>query len=153
LVFGRAEFGVAPNDILVAEMGTVIPQFKGGRLFSTPTEREERVRLLDRKPRKAPAGVEFEWPGFKVQLVDLDGGRVQDFLVNTTRGPATAARGGGLERPVQLEWGPDGALYVVDFGVLSVFELDEGTAMNAHVDTGVIWRVRRAESRPLRGAE
>jgi hypothetical protein len=55
--------------------------------------------------------------------------------------PAVAAQDhGGLCRPITAEWGPDGALYVVDFGL---FEFSQ-SGMNARPDTGVIWKVVRS---------
>ncbi len=150
IVFGRSAFGIDPDDLLVAEMGTIVPQFKGGQLFWPAPDREERALIQDHMPAGAPSDANFDWPGFKVQRVDLATGTLQDFLVNTERGPATAWRGGGLERPLQLEWGPDGALYVVDFGVISSRQREKITVLNAHIRTGVIWRVRRAGMPPLR---
>lgn len=146
LVFGRTEFGVDPNSVLVAEMGTLLPHFKGGRLFYSAVDREERMRLQDTMPRPSPPDIDFDWPGFKVQIVDLRSGKARDFLVNQAKGPATAQRGGGLERPFRLEWGPDGALYVVDLGIVSVSEHEGKTYANAHASTGVVWRIRLQNS-------
>lgn len=80
--------------------------------------------------------------GFKVVRVDPRTGVVHDFLVNrgTMNGPASRLESGGLERPIAARFSPDGsALYVVDFGVMTVGlrgpEPREGT--------GVVWRVTR----------
>ena len=133
MVFGRQEFGVPANDILVAEFGTIIPFFKGNTFHpklpkGVPTEDE------------APEGVEYNWPGFKVQQVNLQTGEATDYVYNRTNLPASATENaGGLERPIQLEWGPDGSLYIVDFGIVEFH--DKG--MNAHPKTGVIWKVRK----------
>lgn len=108
MVFGRQEFGIPENNILVAELGTIVIHMDS-------------------------------LPGFRVQRVDLDTGQVSDFLVNRNEKPASATGGGGLERPIQLEWGPDGSLYVVDFGVINLTP----QGMQAQANTGAIWRVSR----------
>jgi hypothetical protein len=143
MVFGRREFGMDPHDILVAEMGTIVPQFKGEQLYPPDAQSSGRPRPQNAGdaglPGVPPPDTQTDWPGFKVQLVDLDTGRAQDFLINRHHGPATAGSGSGLERPLQLEWGPDGALYLVDFGVISLTPM----GMRAHAHTGIIWRVSR----------
>ena len=139
MVFGRREFGIDPNRILVAEMGTIVRQFKGKELYPPGKQRPGEEMEDDPLPADPPAGVDTSWPGFKVQLIDLESGRVQDFLKNHNEGPATATSGSGLERPLQLEWGPDGALYVVDFGIISMTKM----GMKSYPHTGVIWRVSR----------
>ena len=78
-------------------------------------------------------------PGFRVQQVNLETGAIQDFLINTSGKPASAT--GGLERPIQLEYNPDGALYVVDFGVVNI----SSQGLFAEEHTGVVWRVTREE--------
>lgn len=147
MVFGRREFGMDPNHILVAQMGTIVPQFKGKQLYPPGKQIPgEPAAEEDAMPGNPPRDVNANWPGFKVQLVDLAAGRVQDFLVNRHAGPATAGSGSGLERPLQLEWGKDGALYVVDFGVVSLTKM----GMMAHAHTGVIWRVSRGPAHTAR---
>jgi glucose/arabinose dehydrogenase len=83
--------------------------------------------------------------GFKVVRVDPDEGVVRDFAVNRgkTNGPASRSGAGGLERPVSVRFDPAGtALYVVDFGVMTV-----GSQGPAPVPgTGVLWRIRKAGS-------
>jgi hypothetical protein len=106
-VFGRPDFGVPEDEMLVAEFGTVVTYLRQ------------------------------ELPGFRVQRVNLTTGGVADFLVNKSGKPASATGGGGLERPIMLEWGPDGALYLVDFGVINITE----KGMNAQPNTGVVWKV------------
>lgn len=103
-------FGFDDDEILLAEFGTVVTYLRQ------------------------------ELPGFRVQRVDLETGQVVDFLVNKSKQPASATGGGGLERPIQLEYGPDGALYVVDFGVINI----TATGLDARPNTGVIWKVTRA---------
>lgn len=108
-VFGRPAFGVGADEVLVAEFGTVVV------------------------PKRD------ELPGFRVQRVNLVTGASADFLVNRTGKPASATFGGGLERPIQLTWGPDGALYVVDFGRIDL----TAKGMEAKPNSGVVWKVTR----------
>lgn len=81
--------------------------------------------------------------GFKVVRVDVADGTVRDFAVNraSTNGPASRVGGGGLERPVAARFTPDGsALYIVDFGVMTMSE----QGPQPRPGTGVLWRVTRA---------
>jgi glucose/arabinose dehydrogenase len=79
--------------------------------------------------------------GFKVVRVDVESGRVEDFAVNRRdQGPASQVGGGGLERPVAARFDPSGAaLYVVDFGVLTVGP----QGPQPRPGTGVLWRIVR----------
>lgn len=80
--------------------------------------------------------------GFRVVRVDVQTGVVRGFAENREgHGPATYSGGDGLERPIAVRFSPDGtALYVVDFGVLTM------TADGPHPypGTGVIWRIKRS---------
>ncbi|HYO16508.1 MAG TPA: PQQ-dependent sugar dehydrogenase [Thermoanaerobaculia bacterium] len=90
--------------------------------------------------------------GFKVSRVNVETGRIEDFAVNRPdKGPASMVGGGGLERPVAARFDPSGeALYVVDFGVMTVSR--QGPSPKK--ETGVLWRITRtsgsrsAERRP-----
>lgn len=61
-------------------------------------------------------------PGRKVVRVDLDNRRVEDFVLNTQQRPASALGRGvvALERPIDVKFGPDGAMYILDFGRLQM---------------------------------
>jgi glucose/arabinose dehydrogenase len=111
VVFGRPEFGLGPDEALIAEFGTVV------------------VPLRD------------ELPGFRVARVNVRTGERSDFLVNASGKPASASGAGGLERPIHLEFAPNGALYVADFGVIQLTP----TKMQADPGTGVIWKVTHAQ--------
>jgi glucose/arabinose dehydrogenase len=80
--------------------------------------------------------------GFKVVRVDPGTGVVTDFATNKEeKGPASAQKTGGLERPIDARFNRAGdALYVVDYGVMTVS--DKGPAVRK--DTGVLWRIERA---------
>jgi glucose/arabinose dehydrogenase len=92
---------------------------------------------------QAPLVGKVENPvGFKVARVNVETGAVEDFAANKGRktGPASLLGGGGFERPIAARFSPDGAaLYVVDFGVLTM------TSKSAHParGTGVLWKITR----------
>lgn len=56
--------------------------------------------------------------GFKVVRLDPDTKQYADFIYNTAQMPASASTKSklALERPVDVKFGPDGALYIVDMG-------------------------------------
>lgn len=76
----------------------------------------------DRAPF-ATSGKELIGPiGYKIVRVDVDNPmkQVTDFVRNTEGAPATLLEEEGrmLERPIDVKFGPDGALYILDFGPL-----------------------------------
>ena len=79
--------------------------------------------------------------GFKVVRVNPDTGQVNDFAVNRIQGPASKLFHGGFERPSSCAFGPDGALYVVDFGEIKIAPEKGGIRMKQ--GTGALWRIRR----------
>jgi glucose/arabinose dehydrogenase len=115
-VFGNESFGIPAGELLVAEFGTV-------QTFST----------------KGKA------PGFRVSRVNLETGKSTPFMENKEGvRPASTIEGAtdrseGLERPLRLAFGPDGALYLVDWGVFETYPPKK----NAHPNTGVVWKITR----------
>jgi glucose/arabinose dehydrogenase len=92
--------------------------------------------------------------GFKVVRVDPDSGIVQDFAVNkgSVNGPASRIGGGGFERPVAARFDRSGmALYVVDFGVMTVGQggkvrlpwSSKAATSEPRQGTGVLWRITK----------
>jgi glucose/arabinose dehydrogenase len=79
--------------------------------------------------------------GFKVVRVNPDSGEITDFAVNRIQGPASKLFHGGFERPSNCVFGPDGALYVTDFGEIKIAPEKGGIRMKQ--GTGSIWRIRR----------
>ncbi|HHY76333.1 MAG TPA: hypothetical protein GX500_06150 [Firmicutes bacterium] len=86
-------------------------------------------------------GVTGEITGSKVVTLDLATGEVQDFAYNRSLKPA-GRNLSGLNHPIDVKFGPDGSMYIVDFGVFEV----NGQVPNAVPGTGVIWRVYRQRS-------
>jgi glucose/arabinose dehydrogenase len=87
--------------------------------------------------------------GFNVVRVDVRSGVIHDFAANRAKngqryGPASRLKSGGLERPTAVRFSPDGsALYVVDFGVMTVGK----SGPNAREGTGVLWRITKEGGR------
>jgi glucose/arabinose dehydrogenase len=77
--------------------------------------------------------------GFAVVAIDPATGTGETFLRNRRPGPASASGDAGIERPVDVKFGPDGAVYLLDFGVSGVDE----TRMVSYGHTGALWRVVR----------
>jgi hypothetical protein len=68
--------------------------------------------------------------GFKVVRVDMQSERVVNFAVNKITGPASKLPHAGFERPAHCEFGPDGTLYVVDWGELEIHQSAAESACN-----------------------
>jgi glucose/arabinose dehydrogenase len=83
--------------------------------------------------------------GFKVLRVDPQTGEVYDFAVNRLTGPASKLPHDGFERPSACVFGPDGALYIVDFGIIHI--APERGAIRQQIGTGALWRIRRTSAR------
>ena len=92
---------------------------------------------------QAPAVGKMLHPGgFKVVRVNIENGAIHDFAVNKgpENGPASKFGSAGLERPIAVQFSPNGdTLYVIDFGVL--LETKAGTQPKER--TGAIWRIRK----------
>ncbi|HWI64984.1 MAG TPA: PQQ-dependent sugar dehydrogenase [Symbiobacteriaceae bacterium] len=83
--------------------------------------------------------------GFDILRVDPRTRKTEVFARNTEQGPASLTGGGGFERPAVARFGPDGALYVLDWGHLSVTRKGP-----YHVPySGVLWRISRDGARSL----
>ncbi|MFT3787995.1 MAG: hypothetical protein QM770_17795 [Tepidisphaeraceae bacterium] len=95
---------------------TFIPEMPG-----MPKEYVGRILVAlsgDRAPF-ATDGVPLKGPvGYKVVAIDPDTTTVSDFIYNTRLLPASKVGNSSpaLERPIDVKFGPDGALYVVDTG-------------------------------------
>ncbi|MEL7646898.1 MAG: hypothetical protein AAGU76_02335 [Sedimentibacter sp.] len=83
----------------------------------------------------------FPLPGVgrRIVRINIDDGNVSTFAINRTGLGASFTQGGGFERPMDVEFGPDGAMYILDFN------LAYPMTPNRYVpNTGVIWRISKS---------
>jgi len=119
-----------PNTLLAAEF----PPLSGAAKFdfvpaSGPFSGLRQAGMVaivalfgDRAPFDT-GGLKLAGPtGYKLVQVNIDPSRqVRDFVRNTRLGPASAnGQPVGLERPIDVKFGPDGALYILDFGQMQM---------------------------------
>jgi glucose/arabinose dehydrogenase len=92
----------------------------------------------DRAPF-ATGGINVGPIGYKVMRVDTDQKQVADFIRNTQTGPASLHGNDRdqLERPITLRFGPDGSLYILDFGRMRMRDGKEDVAAS----TGKVYRL------------
>lgn len=76
--------------------------------------------------------------GHRISRINMDTGEVTTFAINKSGFPAAISGEGGFERPVDVKFGPDGAMYIVDFGMNS-----PSNPSFYYENTGVIWRITR----------
>jgi hypothetical protein len=93
--------------------GDAFKEFYGSALIAMSGDRAPFA--TGGQPLKGPVG-------YKVVRLDPDKNQVNDFIRNTREGPASAFGGSEdqLERPIDVAFGPDGSLYVLDFGRMRV---------------------------------
>jgi glucose/arabinose dehydrogenase len=92
-------------------------------------------------------GVHEERSGFEVVRIDPGTGKAEPFFKarKDARGPkgmefvATA----GPRRPVDVQFEPDGSLYVVDVGAMAIVPTAVGPVPRPFPGTGVVWRISR----------
>jgi glucose/arabinose dehydrogenase len=125
LINSTAEMRVTPN-LVVAPLPALSGAAKLDVVPSSGPFREFHDTLIvalwgDRAPF-ATSGRKMIGPtGYKLVRVDPFNHRVEDFVFNPKGGPASTLHPGvGLERPVDVKFGPDGALYILDFGELQM---------------------------------
>ncbi|ACV60061.1 NHL repeat containing protein (plasmid) [Alicyclobacillus acidocaldarius subsp. acidocaldarius DSM 446] len=109
------DFNYDPNfgpvgEVFIAEFGSEAPGTTGGK----PAPRV----------------------GHRVSRIDIKTGKVRNFAMNRSGYAASHTGSGGLERPIDVVFGPDGSMYVVDMGITVGFG-------NLIPNTGVIWRISR----------
>lgn len=109
--FNYIDFGPY-GDVYIAEYGSEAPETTGGRwLFGV---------------------------GHRISRINMNTGQVTVFAINKTGLAASVTGGGGFERPIDVVFGPDHAMYVLDFAVTPLDEPDK-----FYPKTGVIWKITR----------
>lgn len=87
-------------------------------------------------------GITIPYPGIgqRISKIDMTTGGVTTFAINKSGLPASITLEGGFERPADVAFGPDGAMYLLDMG-LNI--RNDPTVFIAN--TGVIWKITRSE--------
>lgn len=134
LVLGLHEINSSPSLLDVAPAG--FSDF-GGDVFV--------AEWGDLAPGTTPLRSDFA--GFAIARVSTATGNVEAFVRNREPGPASeqAALGEGLERPFDVKFGPDGAMYIVDYGQVTTNPRGEMPPYNFFEGTGTVWRVSQAQ--------
>ena len=119
-----ATFGSFGNQLFIAEWGDLAP----------PTNPLRNLPVGSRIVRLTPGS-----------------NRVEAFVRNRMRGPASeqGAKGMALERPYYVKFGPDGAMYIVDYGIVRISLPDASAGDDPYLfvpKTGIIWKVSRTGS-------
>lgn len=76
--------------------------------------------------------------GHRISRIDMRKGGVTTFAMNKSGFPSSITQEGGFGRPVSVVFGPDGAMYVLDFGTNTPYHLSEHLP-----NTGVIWKITK----------
>ncbi|MDF2907309.1 MAG: repeat containing protein [Herbinix sp.] len=76
--------------------------------------------------------------GHKISRIDRSTGVVTTFIGNKSGLPSYLTGEGGFGRPVDVEFGPDGSMYLLDIGISDPNNLSQLIPY-----TGLIWRVSR----------
>lgn len=76
--------------------------------------------------------------GHRVSIIDISTGGVTTFAINKSRFPSYISGEHGFGRPVDVVFGPDKALYVLDMGIST-----RNDPYSLIPNSGVIWRISR----------
>ena len=116
---GPASWGDFAGDLFIAEWGDLAP----------PTD---------------PLRPEIT-AGFRVVRVNPETRQLEPFVSNMHPGPASEQghTGKGINHPFDVKFGPDGAMYIVDYGEVEVNPSSSGSPYNLIPGTGIIWKVTK----------
>jgi glucose/arabinose dehydrogenase len=85
--------------------------------------------------------------GVKIVRVNTTTGAISDFISNKIAGEASKHNAGGLEHPSDVTFGPDGAMYIADWGVARI-SVD---GLKLDPQSGVVWKVTRGTASGVPG--
>jgi glucose/arabinose dehydrogenase len=82
--------------------------------------------------------------GSRIVMVDPATNKIEPFVSNLSAGPASmqGKEGLGLDRPFGVRFGPDNALYIVDYGVVKI-DMKKKPPYVYAPGTGSIWKVTK----------
>lgn len=100
------------GDVYIAEYGSEAPETTGG--------------------------VPLPAVGHRISRINMDTGEISTFAINKSGFAASHTGDGGFERPIDVVFGPDKAMYILDFAVTHEDEPDE-----FYPGSGVIWKITK----------
>lgn len=109
--FNYSDFGPY-GDVYIAEFGSEAPETTGGKPLPNV--------------------------GHRISRINMETGEVSNFAINKSGFAASYTGEGGFERPIDVVFGPDKAMYILDFGV-SPGEEDSGY----YPKSGVMWKITK----------
>ena len=141
VVLGRHPFNSSPSllDVAPSSFGGL-----GGQVFVA----EWGDLAPPTNPLRGPMPA-----GFRVVRVDPATGELTPFVRNQRPGPASGqppAGEDGIERPFGVRFGPDGAMYVVDYGEVMI-DFTQAPPYQYQTNTGALWRVTATAATPSEG--
>jgi len=97
------------------------------------------VALMGDRAPFDTSGLKLVGPtGYRVVQANVDDRQVRDFIRNTREWPASRiGEPAALERPVDVKFGPDGAMYILDLGRMDV----KGGRERVKAGTGRVFRL------------
>ncbi len=131
LVVGRHEINSSPSllDVAPASWGDL-----AGQLFV--------AEWGDLAPPTNPLRGSVRTFGYQVAKIDPTTGSLTSFVANAGGGPASASGSDGIERPFDVKFGPDDAMYIVDYGVVEI-DMTKKPPYDYKMGTGTIWKVSK----------
>lgn len=146
-VIDHATSGLIPPDRSALLAATFQPLSGAAKLAFVPATGPFKqyagnaiVALAGDRAPFATSGKKLAGPvGYKVVRVDVGENKTWDFVRNTVGGPASRIKGEqiGLERPIDVKFGPDGALYILDMGQITM----DGGQARIKPGTGRVFRL------------
>ncbi len=84
---------------------------------------------------------QYSGAGHRISKIDIGTRERTTFAINRSGFSASTTREGGFGRPIDLVFGPDDAMYVVDMGLNTYTNLDIFIP-----NTGVIWKITKSNN-------